>query len=548
MHRMTDTRHIARRGLQLALGAALVLYGIAGFPSPVTQPQQAVACPDSMAPGMSCTTVNGNEVWTIDQGDGTSTSTTYSGSDLNAPTSVVTTDRQTGRTSTTTYSGIGRRRTATTTSSYRGRTTTTVCFRGGYCTTTTVPTSTIANSQDAPTTDILQNFRDYDGENGRDGEAGIEALKEWYDAREGRDLDDVNTIDRAALDYAQCVSWGLPCTIDMTEDQVFDITKREGVTLGKNDGQLHGEEATTNFQNSIWFDRCPKSRCGQGFIPPGGHSNNRVNTFNNGGNGPTCHNGLTVMAAFIDSSTSDDGCRPPSCDFGRGSDGWCLPPGNSDPPVIYVVGPRDVDEDDGRATFRVVLSHAIPQPVSVTVYTRGGTASSAQGDFTAVNRRVTIRGSTTIEWVHVTILDDTHDEPDETFTLHMSAPSSNAELSARTSAEATIVDNDDPAAPGAPQNLLLVCSVSNSGATLTASWDPPSGNPPASRYETSFSSSDPGDVMSPTDEFYNNRILTNGSPFIHSEDRDQDGLPDTGAEVQVSGRVVGFEVVGGVHH
>ena len=43
MRRMTDAPHIARRGLQLALGAALILYGIAGFPSPVTQPQQAAA-------------------------------------------------------------------------------------------------------------------------------------------------------------------------------------------------------------------------------------------------------------------------------------------------------------------------------------------------------------------------------------------------------------------------------------------------------------------------------------------------------------------------
>ena len=42
-------------------------------------------------------------------------------------------------------------------------------------------------------------------------------------------------------------------------------------------------------------------------------------------------------------------------------------------------------------------------------------------------------------------------------------------------------------------------------------------------------------MWNPTDEFYNNRILTNGSPFIHSEDKDQDGLPDTGAKVQVSG-------------
>ena len=483
---------------------------------------------------------------TMNEGDGTQSVSTYPpgrGPASSLP-STVTTTSPTGHTATTTYTGRPGNRQSTTTVTQGGVTTTTTCSSTG-CTSTT---STAPSAhEEAHTDDIVQNFMNNDGVNGRDGDAGLAALEEWYEAR-GEPFDDVDTLDRHAVNYAHCMSFGLSGCDPTDGDATQAVMFREGVSLGLTGdgtpGDFDGDAQTTNYQNSIWFDRCPVSICGDGYIPPGGHTTDDDDDDrrgNNGGNniggnrGSGCRSGLIVLSAYINTATNDDGCRPPRCDFGRDADGWCLPPASADPPVVYIIGPGNVDENDGRASFRIELSHPTPQPVSVTVFTRGGTALSAQGDFTAVNRRVTIRASSTVAWVDVRVIDDSHDEPDETFTLHMSAPSSNAELSARTSAEATIVDNDDPAAPGAPQNLLLVCSVSNSGATLTASWDPPSGNPPASRYETSFSSSDPGDVMSPTDEFYNNRILTNGSPFIHSEDRDQDGLPDTGAEVQVSG-------------
>ena len=190
-----------------------------------------------------------------------------------------------------------------------------------------------------------------------------------------------------------------------------------------------------------------------------------INQNNN--NAPTCKNGLRVIAAHISTADNDDGCRPPHCDFGRRTDGWCLPPAVTTPPVIYIAG-DDVDEDAGTASFRVVLSHVSSQTVAVTVVTSDGTATSG-ADYGAVNRRVTLQAGQTVTWVSVPIIDDTRDESDETFMLKMSSPSSNAQLSINPQAEASIRDNDDPQFLGSVTNLNAVCV----SGQITVSWGPP---------------------------------------------------------------------------
>ena len=181
---------------------------------------------------------------------------------------------------------------------------------------------------------------------------------------------------------------------------------------------------------------------------------------------PACAHGFTVIAAHV--AAGDDGCRPPHCDFGRYADGWCLPPTNSTPPVIYVTGPGDVDEDAATANFLITLSHATTRPVSVTISTADGTANSGS-DYTAVYRRVTFPVNVPGTRIAVAVLDDTRDESDETFTLRVSNPSSNAALHATTQAEATIADNDDPPFLGAATNLAAVCV----SGQITLSWSPP---------------------------------------------------------------------------
>ena len=232
-----------------------------------------------------------------------------------------------------------------------------------------------------------------------------------------------------------------------------------------------GDQPTTqaNIGGSAWFDRCPKSKCGDGYTPPVADITVYYNSVNNneGSSNPTCpNNGFVVIAAHLDSNNNDDGCRPPACDFGRGDDGWCLPPANTDPPIIYISG-DDVDEDAGTATFRVVLSHASAQTVAVTVITSDGTANSGS-DYGAVNRRMTFRRGQTSARVSVRIINDTRSEPDEAFMLSMSNPSSNTGLSGITQAEATIRD-DEPPFLGAVTNLNGVCV----SGEITLSWNPP---------------------------------------------------------------------------
>ena len=234
-----------------------------------------------------------------------------------------------------------------------------------------------------------------------------------------------------------------------------------------------GAENDATYGHTVAFlDRIEDKYGNPGFDPPGGHppvNNNPVNNNPVNNNAPDCDNGLTVVVAHI--GPDDDGCRPPSCDFGRAADGWCLPPTNFDTPVIYVLGPGDVDEDEGTASFRVVLSHAITQPISITVATADGTAT-AGSDYTRVSRRITLPANHTVRWVSVSVTDDTRDEPDETFMLQMSNPSANAQMSTRTQAEATIADDDQPAFLGAVTNLTAVCV----SGQITLSWGPPAGS------------------------------------------------------------------------
>ena len=198
-----------------------------------------------------------------------------------------------------------------------------------------------------------------------------------------------------------------------------------------------------------------------------------------------CVAGYSVIAAQV--TGTDNGCRPTHCDFGRTAAGWCQAPTPVNRPVIYVSG-TDIDEDDGSASFRVELSHAVTHTVTVRVGTVDGTAASGS-DYTAVsNRLVTFAASQTQATVTAPVADDTVDEPDETFSLVMSSPSSNADLSVLAEAEVTIRDND--VAPltvsGEATNVVFDCIHSGGVFTLNASWGPPPAG--ASGYQVQLSS------------------------------------------------------------
>ena len=262
------------------------------------------------------------------------------------------------------------------------------------------------------------------------------------------------------------------CPTDATwGEQHKWLHENEITSIDPDDQDFPQDKPLLNGHTSLIF-----YRIGEDFTEPGWHppvddddssSNTNIGSTIIGGGGPTCTGSYGVIAAHI--SADDNGCRPDDCPFGRGADGWCSEPDHTNPPVIYVRGPGNVDEDAGRASFQVVLSHPVPRTVTVTVATQDGTAT-ANSDYTPVNRRVTLRPNHTVAHVSVSVTDDTRHEPDETFTLRLSNPSANASLHTSPQAEASIADDDAPPFLGAVTNLNAVCV----SGQITLSWGPPS--------------------------------------------------------------------------
>ena len=472
---MTDNpRLLIRRWAQLACGATLILYGIVGFPTPDNlQPRQAAA-------QSTCFIFCSDFTVTIGHEDGSTSTLVYdydsktftnNGEDFtpdnpihdSPPTNTETVFEDT--TVTTTYNDNGG--TSTTVNEYDSETdtttTTTNTYGGGEDRTTTTTTNT-GDYRDTPTTeetewspdpvsisDIDQEFDDHDGTFNRDGDAGKDAVRDWMDAQDPPlDYNDPRVpIPRDAVNYGHCVSFGLSgCDIHNARD-TYHVMDEEGVSEGYTDdpdyADFRGDDPTTNANigGSDWFGRCPKSVCGGGWHSPvvNDEGSNPNNNF--GGNTPVCSLGYVVMAAHVDSSTNDNGCRPPQCDFGRDTDGWCLPPANSDPPTIYLLGPNQhVTEADGTVGFSVVLSHAVNYSVSVTANTVDDTATAGD-DYRAVSGTVTVpRGRTSLS-VMVGIIDDTAYEPTESFMMQLSSPS-NGNLNTDPQTQATIQDDDIP--------------------------------------------------------------------------------------------------------
>ena len=316
-----------------------------------------------------------------------------------------------------------------------------------------------------------------------------------FDESDATDLiegfDDESTISREQMAVILCA--GLTgCdpnnAIEFLEDNEITVGT-ESVNPGNSDcgtelgnGNCFGNDLTmSNAQMVTFISRLLTP----GYTPPvddtpsGNGDPPPTTTIQNGNNGPTCDTpGFVVIQAYVGiPGRGSDGCRPANCDFGRDTEGWCEHPEITDPPLLYVFGGGNVDEDGGPAQFRVVASHAITQAVTVLVATQDDSANGGS-DYTPVSRTVTIPASFTTAYVSVLILDDTTDEPDETFGLGISSPSSNANLSPTVLANATIVDND-VGPPHQVQNLTVDCSTVGVNGEITITWQHPgTGTPP----------------------------------------------------------------------
>jgi hypothetical protein len=112
------------------------------------------------------------------------------------------------------------------------------------------------------------------------------------------------------------------------------------------------------------------------------------------------------------------------------------------PPTVSIASVASVTEG-APSLFNVTLSAASGQQVTVQFATTNGTAT-APADYTAAPATaLTFAPGEIAKQISVPTINDTLDEPAETFTVTLSAPT-NAILGAPSSALATINDNDDP--------------------------------------------------------------------------------------------------------
>ena len=133
---------------------------------------------------------------------------------------------------------------------------------------------------------------------------------------------------------------------------------------------------------------------------------------------------------------------------------------NDDPLPGLSINDVTVSENAGTAVFTLSLSRTSTSDIQVDVATRDGTALQP-GDYSETRSTALIAAGTSSITFSVPIVDDTLDEPDETFTVVLSAPVNAVIVDG--SGTGTITDNDDPL-PGLSINDITVAE--NAGTAV----------------------------------------------------------------------------------
>ena len=102
--------------------------------------------------------------------------------------------------------------------------------------------------------------------------------------------------------------------------------------------------------------------------------------------------------------------------------GWHSSRAPTDTPALPALSIADDDAQEGPNAFlrfRIRLSEASDDPVTFNIATSDGTAIAGT-DYIAKNRSKTIKAGRTTAWFKIHVIDDSHDEGDETFTVTIS--------------------------------------------------------------------------------------------------------------------------------
>ena len=117
---------------------------------------------------------------------------------------------------------------------------------------------------------------------------------------------------------------------------------------------------------------------------------------------------------------------------------------NSNIPPVSISGGSSVREG-GTVTFTVSLLFAATTDVTVQYTTSSGTAMDGTDYEAASAQTLTIPANDTSATISIVTIQDSDAEDDETFTVTLSDPSSNASIGTPSSATGTILDNDSGA-------------------------------------------------------------------------------------------------------
>ena len=142
-----------------------------------------------------------------------------------------------------------------------------------------------------------------------------------------------------------------------------------------------------------------------------------------------------MCVSIADSETLEAAPCPDSEDTGQP-----ISQESAAPASILVRDARATEGVDEVVSFAVTLSAAAGEPVTVDWSTADGTATAGR-DYVAASGTLTFAAGETEHTIEVSVLDDAHDEGEETFALHLS----NADGAELADAEATgTIVNSDP--------------------------------------------------------------------------------------------------------
>lgn len=142
-----------------------------------------------------------------------------------------------------------------------------------------------------------------------------------------------------------------------------------------------------------------------------------------------------------------------------------LIPGNgpAPPPQMTIANVTVTEGNAGKKAigFTIFLSERYDLPVTVRYATANGTATTADSDYEPVEGVATIDPGATTAVVQLNIVGDTRVEPDETFTLVLSAPV-NATLTKATGVVTIVTDDIDPGS-----SFQIIVTFPNNSLTAT---------------------------------------------------------------------------------